>query len=121
MKAILCLLAALLLSVVAAEAQVNVLITQVSAQQIVCPIVVSVGEVWIDHYPVKMQNVGNGVAMAVVLSRTRTVASPLGGMTTISENVWTVARLVPGEWVEVRFHKNWPGSFSASAGACVDR
>jgi len=83
---------------------------------------VSVGQVEeVGHYLVRMGTVGSGVGLAVVLSRTRIAASPLGGMTTISENVWTVAKMVAGRWAEIRFHKDWPGSHFATAGVWMDR
>lgn len=121
MKPVLSLLTSLVCLAIVTGVMTNTLTATASAQEVVCPIAVYVGNVWIDHYPVTMENVGNGIALAVVLSRTRTVASPLGGMTTITENVWTVRRLGPGEKAGVQFHKDWPGSYSATAGACVKR
>ncbi len=91
-----------------------------ATQPPVCPLMVTVGDVWIDHYPVTVKNVGTGAALAVTISRTRTAASPLGGITTVAENVWNLPRLDPGRQETVKIHRTWDGSYSAAAGGCVN-
>ncbi len=85
-----------------------------------CPPVVGVGQVWIDTYPVTVRNIGNGVEMAVTISRTRTAASGYGGMTTITEAVVSFPQIGPGEERTTQVNKGWEGSYTAAAEACVN-
>jgi len=74
-----------------------------NAQQVVyCPIQVEKGSLWVDHYPIKVKNLGNGVAVGVQVTKSFPVysqAPPFGtsGVAIQTVVVGVIPRLEPGD------------------------
>jgi hypothetical protein len=111
------------------------LVATAEAQQVYCALQVERGSLWIDYVPIRVRNLGTGVAVGIQVVKSFPVAAPAppfgtSGVTMATLNLGMIERLEPGEEATVKeivgarvsLPPEAPGtSYSATPSACLSR